>query len=411
MKLQTLKNLRRLCLLSLAVLGPVIAQPQATPSQTPGQTAQSNQASDEQKTKRAQQAAAWEGYIQGAGKAIISDDLATAEILLNAAMDLAKQMGPRNLRLYITGTMLQANYQDQRNDDAWQKVQGETPQLTKPKFGKEFLPVATLLESVADKRYDAWDEQDLTNDPKAGITIATAAEYERLTTEIRQSAMDPSDRLLASTEGFLGLILTKQKNSLDYAEEVSDLYESAARRYESGERSQKERLQNSQDFSVIGYAEHSTPRESDDILIIRILQAKRYAALGDTYKDRGQEKEAKESYAQSQRLYESVLKTMQEDWKEHPNTAFQEYNLASVLGKESALARADHDDDYARAYRQAAIEHMRVVLRYYEKNKDLYQASLEDSANLLASYLEQDGKKEEAERIRHQYARTSQSNR
>src|SRR5271156_6129710 len=112
------------------------------------QKPQTNQSESEQKAKRIEQARVWETYIQAAGQSIIADDQVSAEIFLNAAMDLARPMGPRNLRLFVTGKMLGLVYQDQGNNDAWEKVHGETPEISRPNFGKEFLPVATILDRV-----------------------------------------------------------------------------------------------------------------------------------------------------------------------------------------------------------------------------------------------------------------------
>jgi hypothetical protein len=308
--------------------------------------------------------------------------------------------------MYVTGRMLQLVYQQQGNNDAWEAIHRQTPEITHPNFGKEFLPIATILDEVANDRYELWESQNEANNPKANTTIDSAAEYELLAFLIRkanEANLGKSDRILAGTESFLALMLTKSSSSADFAEQVDALYGSAEDRYKIAETREKDRSQNSEQFSLLGGAEKAAPRESDDVLVMQILRAKRNGFLGDYYHGKGNEAEAKKRYAQSQQLYEEVLTTMQSEWKLHPNTIYQEYNLADILDRESVAEGGAHDPAKGREHREAAIEHMREVVKYYDAHHEVYSGWLKESASKLAAYLDADGKKSEAAAIREKY--------
>lgn len=343
---------------------------------------------------RTEEVRLWGTYIEGASSATQADDLGTAEILLRASMDLAKQMGTRNMRLYISGTLLSLNLQDQGLQDNSDAVFRDTPQLNQPKYGPDLLPIATELENMANHRYDVWQKQRDNKEKQANTTLETAAGYERLALDIRRLNLPESDRILAGTEGFYGLMLTKEERAGDFTKDISDLYDSALKRYEAAEKEGNQRNQNSRHFSLVTAEDSAVPKESDDGLVMRVLQAKQYTSLGDLYKSAGKVQQAREAYSMSAKYYSSVVDAMKKQWADHPNTIYQRYALAEVLIKEGSLEEAEHKDAQASAYRKEAMQNLQEVTKYYLFHRDLYGSMYLDTAAELGE-LETEAKKAE----------------
>jgi hypothetical protein len=349
-----------------------------------------------------QPAKVWNTYIEAAGDAIKADDLVIAEVFLQAAVDLARQTG-ETLQEYLAGTMLYLNYQDQRNVKKAEDVAKHIPQVSQAKFGKEFLPAATVLEAMANRRYEVWQEERDDKKARAEFTLETAAEYERLALAIREPNLGKDDRELSATEGFYGLILSKEKNAADFGDKVEGLYQSAWKRYEEAEIAAEKMDKNSREFSLVQTNENEAPREADDELVMRVLLGKNYSNLGDIYADGKKEKEAREAYAKSAKYFAEVVSTLEKERGDHAQTAYQRYSLATVLNKESDLEKNAKNTAEEQKDREKAIREMRSVVSFYERNRELYSGWLTASAERLATFLDEDGQKTEAEAVRKKY--------
>ena len=144
----------------------------------------------------------WQILMDAATEANLSNDLATAEALLGAALELAQQTDPNGPRPILSRLMLQLIYADLNKPELSQRL--GSMRLDVSTFDPTLLLFAGTLDRLANKYYDRWAAlRDAGNSDetrsKRGLLLAESERCTLIKWAIQNKLLPATDVALAST--------------------------------------------------------------------------------------------------------------------------------------------------------------------------------------------------------------------
>jgi tetratricopeptide (TPR) repeat protein len=330
----------------------------------------------------------WQILMDAATEANLSNDLATAEALLGAALELAQQTDPNGPRPILSRLMLQLIYADLNKPELSQRL--GSMRLDVSTFDPTLLLFASTLDRLANKYYDRWaalrdaGNSDETRN-KRGLLLAESERCTLIKWAIQNKLLPATDVALASTIGFHGLVFEKQWKLADAIAK----YEAAVKIWDAAEDRRKRLMTSSAQFSLFSGRGAGAGEQTDNPISVKFLLARAHVYNGEEHLEKKKEPEADAAFKRAEPLLIEMLELFGQTWPDHPRTAVYHSQLGALYFLQRRYA------DSTASYRKS--------LAIHEWNEGSTGDNVRFVVQRLAKALRSDNRESEAAELETRY--------
>jgi tetratricopeptide (TPR) repeat protein len=330
----------------------------------------------------------WQILMDAATEANLSNDLATAEALLGAALELAQQTDPNGPRPVLSRLMLQLIYADLSKPELSQRL--GSLRLDVSTFDPTLLLFAGTLDRLANKYYDRWAAlRDAGNSDetrsKRGLLLAESERCTLIKWAIQNKLLPATDVALASTIGFHGLVFEKQWKLADAIAK----YEAAVKIWDAAEDRRKRLMTSSAQFSLFSGRGAGAGEQTDNPISVKFLLARAHVYNGEEHLEKKKESEADAAFKRAEPLLIEMLELFGQTWPDHPRTAVYHSQLGTLYFLQRRYA------DSTASYRKS--------LAIHERNEGSTGDNVRFVVQRLAKALRSDNRESEAAELEARY--------
>jgi tetratricopeptide (TPR) repeat protein len=330
----------------------------------------------------------WQILMDAATEANLSNDLATAEALLGAALELAQQTDPNGPRPILSRLMLQLIYADLSKPELSQRL--GSLRLDVSTFDPTLLLFAGTLDRLANKYYDRWAAlRDAGNSDetrsKRGLLLAESERCTLIKWAIQNKLLPATDVALASTIGFHGLVFEKQWKLADAIAK----YEAAVKIWDAAEDRRKRLMTSSAQFSLFSGRGAGAGEQTDNPISVKFLLARAHVYNGEEHLEKKKEPEADAAFKRAEPLLIEMLELFGQTWPDHPRTAVYHSQLGALYFLQRRYA------DSTASYRKS--------LAIHERNEGSTGDNVRFVVQRLAKALRSDNRESEAAELEARY--------
>jgi tetratricopeptide (TPR) repeat protein len=330
----------------------------------------------------------WQILMDAATEANLSNDLATAEALLGAALELAQQTDPNGPRPILSRLMLQLIYADLNKPELSQRL--GSMRLDVSTFDPTLLLFAGTLDRLANKYYDRWAAlRDAGNSDetrsKRGLLLAESERCTLIKWAIQNKLLPATDVALASTIGFHGLVFEKQWKLADAIAK----YEAAVKIWDAAEDRRKRLMTSSAQFSLFSGRGAGAGEQTDNPISVKFLLARAHVYNGEEHLEKKKESEADAAFKRAEPLLIEMLELFGQTWPDHPRTAVYHSQLGALYFLQRRYA------DSTASYRKS--------LAIHERNEGSTGDNVRFVVQRLAKALRSDNRESEAAELEARY--------
>jgi tetratricopeptide (TPR) repeat protein len=330
----------------------------------------------------------WQILMDAATEANLSNDFATAEALLGAALELSLQTDPKGPRPVLSRLMLQLIYADLKKPALSQRL--GSSRLDVSTFDPTLLLFAGTLDRLANKYYDRWAAlRDAGNSDeirsKRSLLLAESERCTLIKWAIQNKLLPATDVALASTIGFHGLVFEKQWKLADAIAK----YEAAVKIWDAAEDRRKRLMTSSAQFSLFSGRGSGAGEQTDNPISVKFLLARAHIYNAEEHLEKKKEAEADAAFKRAEPLLFEMIELFEHTWPDHPRAAVYHAQLGTLYFLQRRYAHSEA------AYRKS--------LAIHERNEGSKGDNTRFVVQRLAKLLRSDNREREAVELEERY--------
>jgi tetratricopeptide (TPR) repeat protein len=328
----------------------------------------------------------WQMALDAAVDAELADDSVTAEVLANAALEVALKVDEKGARPNLTRLVLQLIYVNLGSPEKARQV--AVPRMDVSTFEPSLLPVARTFDRLANKYFERFRALADTeqNREKRTMHLALAERAMLLKWAIQNKLLPETGIALAATISSQALVYQQQGKLAELIEK----YEAAVKIWKDLEERDKQLTVGSQ-FSLSAGRVISTSGTNsvEDPTTTKFLLARAYIWRAQRHLEEKKPEEAAIDFQRAEAIFLEFTHSMDQHWPTHPYTGSGYLWLGRLYSYQNQYSAAED------AYRKS--------LAVFDGQRGPRSEDSRMTASELAQVLRKDKKESEAAEIEARY--------
>ncbi|MFI4986645.1 MAG: hypothetical protein ACHQF3_04330 [Alphaproteobacteria bacterium] len=291
----------------------------------------------------------WQSYLDAAVEANVSDDFTSAEALLKAADDVARQRdanGPRAALTRLVLDFVEVELEKRPPEDIISR-QGLAPDLAGAETA--LLPAADSFARLANNYYHRWEDLDPDRDSaaeraKAKLRLREAEICRLVALAMQKKLLLAGDVAIASTMALYGVVLSDE----DRLDEAKENYRAALDIWAAADRKNAQLMEGSRRFSLNQGRTAGDAKGGNDPLLVKFFLAQADMTTGYQLRNEKKVLEAARDFKEAEEALLEVIAIYDKDWPDRLATGYRYYQLARLYSWQEGRLR-DAEDKFRRA--------------------------------------------------------------